>query len=69
MLMNMLITPAEHLIQLSVLKLDNYAQFQKITGNLSCHYIFPDSLVNSNYVFHYSPVHSQSINIIASINR
>lgn len=30
----------------------------KITGNLSRHYIFPDSLINSNYFFHYSPVHS-----------
>ncbi len=33
-------------------------QFQEITGNLSHHYIFPDSLINSNYFFHYSPVHS-----------
>lgn len=33
-------------------------QLQEITGNLSHHYIFPDSLINSNYFFHYSPVHS-----------
>lgn len=58
MLMKMLIMLVEKLIQLSVLKLDNYKHFQKITGNLSHHYIFPDSLINSNYFFHYSPVHS-----------
>lgn len=57
MLMKMLIKPVEGLIQLSVLKLDNFKK-KKIAGNLSCHYIFPDSLINSNYSFHYSPVHS-----------
>lgn len=56
--MQMLITLVEKVIKLSVLKPDNYTKFQKITGNLSSHYIFPDSLINSNYFFHYSPVHS-----------
>ncbi len=54
----MLFMLVEKLIQLSVLKLDNYKKIQRITGNLSRHYIFPDSLINSNYFFHYSPVHS-----------
>ena len=57
-LMKMLIALVEELIQLSELKPDNYTKFQKITGNPSRHYIFCDSLINSNYFFHYSPVRS-----------
>lgn len=46
-------------IQLEELKLNNYIKKgPKITSNLSRHYVFSDSLINSNYVFHHSPVHA-----------
>ena len=56
MQMNVLIMPGGKADSIISVKTRQFPP--KITGNLSRHYIFPDSLINSNYFCHYSPVHS-----------